>query len=53
MIALIYEILALVNFAIANIYLFTMHDVDWAFYMLTAIFMAVMSIKYDEGRKKR
>lgn len=50
MTTLIYEILALANFVVASIYHFYLHDHETALYcMLVAIFMAVMSIKYDRG----
>ena len=50
MIALVYEILALVNLVLANLYHYQKdNDVNTVFCMLIAILMAIMSIKYDKG----
>lgn len=52
MTALIYEILALASFLLATFsHVFRENDTDAALCLLMAIYMAVMSIKYDKGEE--
>lgn len=47
MIALIYELVTLANYVLA-IFFFRNDDVNWTFYLLSAILMSIMSLKYDK-----
>lgn len=46
MIALVYELCVIANYVLA-IYFFRNDDVNWTFYLLSAILMSIMSLKYD------